>query len=87
MNVLSEQSAITRWLFQVSSRGLMEPHQRDRRSEVDGYRDNLDLDLVHYLSDTGGHCFRHDHHGLQRRPLEDLSAAPHAKNWIYECEL
>lgn len=65
----------------------MEPHQRDRRSEMDGYRDSLDLDIFHYLSRARGHCFRHDHHGLQRRILEDLFAAPHAKNWIYECEL
>lgn len=74
-------------LFQVSSRSLVEPHQRDRRSEMDGYRDSLDLDTVHYLSRPGGHCFRHDHHGLQRRVLEDLLAAPHAKIWIHECEL
>lgn len=65
----------------------MEPHQRDRCSEMDGHRDSPDLDLVHHLSCSGGHRFRHDHHGLQRRTPEDLLAAPHAKNWIYECEL
>lgn len=65
----------------------MEPNQRDRCSKMDGHRDSLDLDPVRYLGCTGGHRFRHDHHGLQRRTLEDLFAAPHAEKWIYECEL
>lgn len=86
MNVLSSHNLVPR-LFQVSGRGLVEPHQRDRRSEMDGHRDSLDLDTVRCLGDTGGHRFRHDHHGLQRRTLEDLFAAPHAKKPIHECEL
>lgn len=74
-------------LFQISCRGLMEPDQRDRRSQVDGYRDNVDLDTVHHPSCARGNSLWHDHHGLQRRTLADLFAAPHAENWIYEGEL
>lgn len=54
---------------------------------MDGYRDRVDLDIIHHYGCARGNSLRHDHHGLQRRTLEDLSAAPHAENWLYEGEL
>lgn len=54
---------------------------------MDGYGDSAHLDIVHNLGCARGNSLRHDHHGLQRRALEDLFAAPHAKNRLYEGEL
>ena len=75
------------WIFQVSCSGLVEPHQRDRSAKVDGYRDRAHLDNIHHPSCARGNSLRHAHHGIQRRPLEDLFAAPHAEHEFHEGEL
>lgn len=75
------------WIFQVSCCSLVEPYQRDRSSEMDGYRDSADLDIIHHPCCARGHSLRHDHHGLQRRTLEDLFASSNAENRFHEGEL
>lgn len=53
---------------------------------MDGHRDSPDLDIIHRSGCTRDSSLRHDHYGIQRRTVEDLFAAPHAENWIYEGE-